>query len=75
MKKGNVIWYWTNYLDLCSGEIYDWMTPYHTGRESIAKIRSFNGFSIHLPGHRIFDTEDECKVALRDYKLNDILDV
>jgi hypothetical protein len=73
MSKKEVVWFWTNDLDVCGGEIWDWLTPYQTGRESIAKIRCFNGFSIHLPPKRLYDSEKECIAGLREYKLNIIL--
>ena len=68
------VWFWSNELDIYCGEIHDWMTPYQTERESIAKIRSFNGFSIHLPAKRLFDSEAECITALREHKLDIVLD-
>lgn len=66
------VWFWTNDLEICGGEVFDWIKK-SIHDPGVAKIRSYNYFSIHLPLERLYKTEAEAIVALRDYKLNEII--
>jgi len=66
------VWFWTNDLDILGGEVNDWIKQ-SIHDPGVAKIRTYNGFSIHLPLERLYKTEAEAIVGLRDYKLSEII--
>jgi hypothetical protein len=70
--KKEEVWFWTNDLEIFGGEVYNWIKQ-SIHDPGVANIRSYSYFSIHLPLERLYKTEAEAIVALRDYKLSEII--
>jgi hypothetical protein len=81
MKKGQEVWFWIDdtrsihHHEIIGGDIFEivWVNPVSVNRTMIYKIRTYNAFSIHLPIERLYNTKEDCIIALRDAKLNTIL--
>lgn len=58
--------------EIYGGTIHHW--HHWPGKDPKAQLRTFNGFSIWLPEDRLFLSKKDCRVALRDKLLNEILD-
>ncbi len=79
MKK--IVWFWTNKLEICNGEIDTWIHPIDpffddgADKTSVARIRETNhGYSINLPKERLYKSKEDCMVGLRDYKINSVIE-
>jgi hypothetical protein len=78
MKKGQRVWFWIDdiesvyHYDILGGDINLILYP-QPRFDPIAKIRTYNGYDIHLPSERLYNTKEDCIIALRDAKLNTIL--
>jgi len=83
MKK--IVWFWTNKLEICVGEIDTWIHPIDprslfgdfSDKKPVARIRAglwHNPWSINLPKERLYESKEDCMVALRDYKINSVIE-
>lgn len=71
-------WYGENHsskkdgtYEIYAGSISHW--HYWPGKDPVAQLRTFNGFSIWLPEDRLFWSKEECRIALRDKLINEII--